>query len=110
MRVNSIRLAVLAISAMTAAGFAQAGTSDVDYSLLGAKQQAHYLKQTQRQPSGDSPEYNYDIKPAWIKKANVNSKVDASRKYAQAVVTLAAADNLSGVNEIHLTLMGPSGQ
>jgi len=109
MRVNSIRLAVLAVSAMTAAGFAQAGTSDVDYSKLGPKQQAHFVKQSQSHLV-NSPEYNYDIKPAWIKKANVNSKVDASRKYAQAVVTLAAADNLSGVNNVYVTLMSEGGQ
>lgn len=110
MRVNSLRLAVLAASAMTAAGFAQAGTSDVDYLKLSPKQQAQYVKQTQRQLQVNSPEYNYDIKPAWIKKASVNSRVDASRRYAQAVVTLAAADNLSGVSSVYVTLMSESGQ
>jgi hypothetical protein len=109
MHLNSIRLAVLAAAAMTAAGFAQAGTTDVDFSKLGAKQQAHYVKLTQRHQVV-SPEYNYDIKPAQIKKASVGGKVDASRKFAQAVVTLAAADNLSGVNEVYVTLMSPNGQ
>ncbi|MEK8031047.1 hypothetical protein AACH06_09490 [Ideonella sp. DXS29W] len=109
MRVNSIRLAVVAVAAMTAAGFAQAGAVDVDYSKLGPKQQAHFVKQSQRHLV-NSPEYNYDIKPAQIKKASVTSKVNASRKYAQAVVTLAAADNLSGVNEINVMLMSEGGQ
>jgi hypothetical protein len=109
MHLNSIRLAVLAAAAMTAAGFAQAGMTDVDFSKLGAKQQAHYVKLSQRQQVV-SPTYNYDIKPAQIKKATVNSKVDASRKFAQAVVTLAATDNLSGVNNIYVTLMSDSGQ
>lgn len=109
MHVNSIRLAVLAVSAMTAVGLAQAGTSDVDYLKLGPKQQAQYVKQTQRQQAV-SPTYNYDIKPAQIKKASVGGKVDASRKFAQAVVTLVATDNLSGVNDVYVTLVSPSGQ
>lgn len=109
MRVNSIRLTVLAVAAMTTAGFAQAGTNEVDFAKLGVKQQAHYLKMAERHQV-TSPEYNYDIRPAQLRRVGVNGKVDASRKFAQAVVSLTATDNLSGVNYITVTLIGPSGQ
>ncbi|WP_374564926.1 hypothetical protein [Ideonella sp.] len=109
MRVNSIRLAVLAAASLTAAGVAQAGSTGADFSKLGAQQQARVAKSEAAQRA-NSAEYNYDIKPALLKKVTVGGKVDASRKFAQAVVTLTAADNLSGVAEISVTLMGPSGQ
>lgn len=107
MRVNSIRLAVLAAASLTAAGFAQAGSTD--FSKLGPQQQARVAKSEAAQRA-NSPEYNYDIRPALLKKVSIGGKVDAGRKFAQAVVTLIATDNLSGVNEITVTLMSPSGQ
>lgn len=108
MRSQSIRLALVAGAALAVAGFAQAGTA-VDLSKLGPKQQAH-LAQIQAKKREITPQYNYDIKPAQLKGISVGSKVDASRKYAQAVVTLVATDNLSGVDQINVTLMSPSGQ
>jgi len=108
MRLQSIRLALVAGAALAVAGFAQAGTT-VDISKLGPKQQAH-LAQILAKKSEITPQYNYDIKPAVLKRIRVGSKVNAGRKNAQAVVSLVVTDNLSGVDQVSVTLMSPSGQ
>jgi len=108
MRLQSIRLALVAGAALAVAGFAQAGTT-VDLSKLGPKQQAHLAK-IQAKKREITPQYNYDIRPAVLKKVRVGGTVNAGLKNAQTVVSLVVNDNLAGVHEVSVTLMSPSGQ
>jgi hypothetical protein len=108
MHSKSIRRALVAGAVLALAGAVQAGTT-VDLSKLGPKQQAHWT-QIMAKKAEITPQYNYDIKPAQLKRVSVGAKVDASRKNAQAVVSLLVSDNLSGVNQVNVTLMSPSGQ
>jgi len=107
MRLQSIRLALVAGATLAVAGFAQAGTT-VDLSKLGPKQQAHLAK-IQAKKREITPQYNYDIRPAVLKKVRVGGSVNAGLKNAQTVVSLVANDNLAGVHEVSVTLMSPSG-
>ena len=109
MRSQSIRLALVAGATLAAAGIAQAGGPTVDVSKLTAGQQAHMAK-SQEQQLVVTPLFNYDVKPPVLKSVNVGGKIHANEKYAQIVVSLAVGDNLSGVDQVMVTLMGPSGQ
>ena len=108
MRLQHTYLALMAGVALAMAGSARAGTA-VDLSTLGPKQQAH-LAQIQAKKRAVSPMYNYDIRPPVLKKVAVGGTVNAGRKYAQAVVSLVAVDNLTGVHQVSVTLSSPSGQ
>jgi hypothetical protein len=108
MRSQSIRLALVAGAALATVGIAQAGTF-VDLSTLSPKQQAH-LAAMQAKKRAISPEYNYDIRPPVLKAIRVAGKVNAGQKYAQAVVSMMVNDNLSGLDQVVVTLMSPSGQ
>jgi hypothetical protein len=106
---NFIRKALVAGVAVAAAGIAEAGPTAVDLSKLSPKQQAH-LAAIQAKKREMAPMYNYDIRPPVLKKVRVGGTVNAGRKFAQAVVSLVASDNLTGVHQIYVTLMSPSGQ
>ncbi|HJV69911.1 hypothetical protein [Ideonella sp.] len=108
MRSQSIRLALVAGAALAVAGFAQAGTT-VDLSKLSPKQQASLAK-AQAGKRAITPQYNYDIKAPVLKGVHVGGKVNASLKYAQAVVSLVIADNLAGLRYVSVALQSPSGQ
>ncbi|MFO1340833.1 MAG: hypothetical protein U1F53_21880 [Burkholderiaceae bacterium] len=108
MCLQSVCLALAAGTALALASTAQAATP-VDFSKLAPKQQAH-LAAIQAKQRQASPLYNYDIRPPVLKKVHVGGTVNAGRKYAQAVVSLVANDNLTGVHQVSVTLMSPSGQ
>lgn len=96
-----------------AAGVASAGqamsASTVDLSTLSAKQQAGWVA-AQARRNAVHPEYNYDIKPPVLKAVRVNDNVNAARSDAQAVVSLRAVDNLSGIQSASIELSSDAGQ
>ena len=107
MRSHSIRLAVAASAAL--AGATAGAAQPVDLSTLAPAQQAHFAQvQSQRRPI--QPDYNYDIKPPVLTHVHAGGKVDASKKGAQTVVSVAAKDNLTGVDQVSVTVQSPSGQ
>ncbi len=108
MRRQSIRRALVAGTVLATAAIAQAGTT-TDFSKLGPKHQARLAQMIARHQA-ITPQYNFDIKPAQLKKISVAAKVDASRRNAQIPVSLLAVDNLSGVDSIYVVLMSPTGQ
>jgi hypothetical protein len=105
---NKQSLAVLAGATLALAATANAARA-VDFSKLGPQQQAHMAKIIAAKQGGISPQYNYDIRPATLKSVKVGKQVKADIKNAQAVVSLLVADNLTGVSEVAVTLVSPSG-
>lgn len=108
MRSRSIRPALVAGVVLALAGVSQAAPA-VDFSKLGPKQQAHMAKVLAAKQGGVTPQYNYDIRPAVLKGIKVGGQVKANIKNAQAVVSLRVADNLSGVHQVTVNVMSPSG-
>jgi hypothetical protein len=105
---NKQSLAVLAGATLALAATAHAAPA-VDFSKLGPQQQAHMAKIMAAKQAGINPQYNYDIRPATLKSVKVGKQVKADIKNAQAVVSLLVADNLTGVSEVSVILVSPSG-
>jgi hypothetical protein len=105
---NKQSLAVLAGATLALAATAHAAPA-VDFSRLGPQQQAHMAKVIAAKQGGINPQYNYDIRPATLKSVKVDKQVKVNIKNAQVVVSLLVADNLTGVSQVSMLLVSPSG-
>lgn len=81
----------------------------VDLSRLSPQQRVAHVK-AQHTRATAPPEYNYDIRPAVLRKVHLTRRVNVALREAEVVMSFVVNDNLTGVSSAYGTLRSPTGQ
>jgi hypothetical protein len=83
--------------------------SALDLGRLSPQQRVSHVK-AQNARASAPPEYNYDIRPAVLRKVQLTRRVNAAQRHAEVVLSFVANDNMTGVLIAYATLQSPTGQ